>query len=132
MPKAYTASVLKYKPSPIPTSHLAAMNIPIPNALASRAAPTAKTIAPRTIARVRPKLSDMGPAKIEPNVAESSIDEMTMPCKVEESAPKVSVKEGMAVTELIVPVSRLKVQLFAYKSVNDDDKKNAVIANHTH
>lgn len=89
------------------------------NALASRAAPTAKTTAPRATAWVRPKLSDKGPANNEAKVADSSIDEMTMPCKVEESTPKVSVKEGIAVTEPMVPVSRLNT--IRYKLVHDDD-----------
>ena len=104
---AYTTRVLKKKPSPIPTTHLAAMSIPMPNALASRAAPRAKRLAPISTARVRPQPADNGQASCVAKVAGSNTDEMTMPCLTEESTPKVSVKEGIAVTGPMVPVSRL-------------------------
>lgn len=121
--QAYTTSVLKNKPSPIPTTHLAATSIPMLNALASRAAPMAKTTAPRATARVLPKLSDKGPANSEAKVAGSRTDEMTMPCKVEESTPKFSVKDGIAVTGPMVPVSRLYT--ISRTSVHDEGDEGA-------
>ena len=99
--------MLKKRPSPIPTTHLPAMNIPILNALASSAAPIAKKMAPIATARVLPKLSDKAPEKSDVKVAGNSIDEMTRPCKEGESTPKVSANEGIAVTGPMVPVSRL-------------------------
>jgi len=105
---AYTISVLKKRPSPIPTTLLPAMSMLRFTALLSRAAPIAKKSAPNANAWVRPKLSDNIPAKSDMTVAGISNDEITNPCKEGERLPKNSVNEGMTMTGPMVPVSSLR------------------------
>ena len=101
----HTTSALRKNPSPMPTTHLPAMSIPILMAPASRAAPVAKTTAPNATARVRPKLSDNGPENTDATVPASRSDETTRPSNKDEISPNESVNEGIAVTGPIVPVS---------------------------
>jgi hypothetical protein len=99
--------VLKNNPSPTPTMHLPAMNIPKLDAPASRAAPMLKARHPMAIARGRPKRSDKAPANNDANVAARSKQDTTMPWRADGRFPKVDSKEGMVVTGPITPVSRL-------------------------
>lgn len=87
--------------------HRPAINMPKFTAPASMAAPIANSKAPITMTLVRPSLSEIAPPNREAKVVVRSTDETTRPCIVDESSPKVALKEAMAVTGPIVPVSRL-------------------------
>ena len=103
----YTTSVLRNTPSPNPTTHLPAINIPRLTAEASIAAPIANNSEPIARERVRPKLSEIAPAKRETRVAEIKSEETTIPSKEEERGPNVDLKPGMVMTGPMVDVSSL-------------------------
>ena len=83
------------------------MNIPKVTAAASIAAPNANNNAPIARERVRPRLSDTAPAKMETTVAGIRIDDTMKPWRDDERVPNEAVKEGMTMTGPIVEVSSL-------------------------
>lgn len=108
MATTYTTSVLRNTPSPKPTTHLPVINIPRLTAAASTAAPIANNSEPSARERVRPKLSEIAPAKSETSVAEIRIEETMKPSREEESGPKVDLKAGIVMTGPMVEVSSLE------------------------
>ena len=109
--------VLKNSPSPTPTMHLPAMNMPKLDAPASMAAPMLKVRHPMAMARGRPNLSDNAPANRDDTVAARRREDTTMPCRADDRLPKVSSKDGMVVTGPIIPVSRLFLQLLLINAI---------------
>ena len=84
------------------------MNIPRLTAAASIAAPMANSSAPIARERVRPKLSEIAPAKSDTSVAEIRIEETTIPSKEDERGPNVDLKAGIVMTGPMVEVSSLE------------------------
>jgi hypothetical protein len=115
--RAYTTRVLKNSPSPTPTMHLPAINMPRLDAPASIAAPMLKARHPIAIARGRPKRSDKAPANNDANVAARSRQDTSMPWRADGRLPKVNSKDGMVVTGPITPVSRLFQPLLLIDSI---------------
>ena len=76
-------------------------------AAASIAAPRANVKDPIAIALGLPILSEKDPANRDARVAAGRIEETTKPSRDGDISPKLVVKDGMAVTGPIVPVSSL-------------------------
>ena len=91
----------------MPTTNLPTMSITRLTAAASIAAPRANVRDPMAIALGLPALSERAPAKRDASVADSSTEETTKPSNDGDISPKLVVKDGMAVTGPIVPVSSL-------------------------
>ena len=106
----YTALILKNKPCPIPVTARPTINMDIVTEPASKAAPIPNTTAPIIIAYIRPSLSARAPARKEAKAAGIRIVDTIRPCKVDDTGPKDSIKDGIVVMGPIVPVSRLRVR----------------------
>lgn len=104
----YTTVVLRNKPCPTPVTSLAAKSMPRWDEAADRAAPRAKTSAPRDMARGRPSVSDKGPARKEESAPVRRIEEMRRPWREGERWWKVLANWGMAVRGPMQEVSRPK------------------------
>ena len=102
--------MLKNKPSPTPVTARPVINMGIVIEPASNAAPVPNTTAPIIMAYIRPSLSARAPARKEAKAAGIRIVDTIRPCKVDDTGPKDSVKDGIVVMGPIVPVSRLRVR----------------------
>lgn len=105
----YTTNVPRYSPSPIPSMHLPAINMPRLAAPASIAAPMPKINAPMLIPLGRPRKSATRPAKNEDSAAGMRIADTTSPWIVEDSGPNWAENLLMTVTGPMMPVSILPV-----------------------